>query len=147
MRSVFVDTNVLIYPLQEDDPKKAAIATAWIERLAEREALVVSPQIINEFVSVATRRYSFVPTALVLAKARDYSEFCRARLDANTVLAAMDVFLAHRTSWWDAVMLASAIDFGCDLVLTEDLQSGRDIEGMLILDPFTADINTVLRDI
>ncbi|WP_372425459.1 PIN domain-containing protein [Salinarimonas chemoclinalis] len=147
MKSVFVDTNVLIYPLQTDDPTKAAIATAWIERLAAREALVVSPQIIDEFVSVLTRRYSFLPLLDVLDKARDYSEFCRARMDADTTRAAIDLLLLHRFSWWDSVMLASALDFGCEIVLTEDLQNGRSVDGMLIVDPFAADIDTVLRDI
>ncbi|GGK21272.1 hypothetical protein [Salinarimonas ramus] len=59
----------------------------------------------------------------------------------------MDLLLLHRFSWWDSVMLASALDFGCEMVLTEDLQDGRSIDGMLIVDPFAADIDTVLRDI
>jgi predicted nucleic acid-binding protein len=54
--SWFVDTNVLIYAIDERFPDKKEKADLWLRELGRREAIVLSPQSLNEFYYVATRR-------------------------------------------------------------------------------------------
>jgi predicted nucleic acid-binding protein len=52
------------------------------------------------------------------------------------VLAAAERAQRDRLSFWDAMIVQAAIDAGCDVLLTEDLQHGRDHDGLVVRDPF-----------
>ena len=146
MKSVFVDTNVLIYMRDPTEPLKRDVATAWIERLVVRGLVVISPQVLNEFVSVSLKRFDDGSDELE-AKVHFLTTFCKAELTAKTTMRALDLRRGRMLSWWDAVLVASALDHGCELLLTEDLQDGFQIEGLRVVNPFKASIDAVLRDI
>lgn len=146
MKSVFVDTNVMIYMRDPSDPARREVATTWVERLASRGLIVVSPQVLNEFVSVSLKRFD-EPLDEIVTRVRFLSAFCTAELTSSTTVRALELRGGRMLSWWDALLVASALDYGCDVLLSEDLQDGWAIDGLRVLNPFTADINTVLRDI
>lgn len=146
MKSVFVDTNVLIYMRDPGEPAKREAARAWVERLAQRGSIVISPQVLNEFLSVSLRRFDET-TDEIVTRARFLAAFCKAETTARTALRALELREGRMVSWWDALLLASALEHGCEMLLSEDLHDGWTIEGLRVLNPFTADINTVLRDI
>jgi len=52
------------------------------------------------------------------------------------MLAALDIKAAHGLSYWDAAILAAARASGCRELLTEDMSHGREVEGVLIVNPF-----------
>jgi predicted nucleic acid-binding protein len=65
-------------------------------------------------------------------------------MTANEVRRALDLVEARRMSWWDALLLASAISAGCTHFLTEDAQGAPVIDGVMIVDPFVVAPESVL---
>ncbi len=127
----FLDTNVLVYAFSSDD--KAAVA----ERLLAG-GCTVSVQTLNEFVNVSRRKLS-----------RDWAEIeetvaivrrlCARVLPLDDATHAFALALASRSnlSFFDAVMLASAVQGGCSTFWSEDMEDGHRIEGTLtIRNPF-----------
>ncbi|MEQ1689622.1 MAG: hypothetical protein ABL874_13700, partial [Sphingopyxis sp.] len=70
--------------------------------------------------------------------------WCTAPMTAAEVARALDLVETRTMSWWDALILASAIGAGCTHLLTEDGQSAPVIEGVKIIDPFVVAPEAVL---
>jgi predicted nucleic acid-binding protein len=143
MRSVFVDTNVLIYARDPAFPTKARQAQTWLSALAAKDEAVLSPQIINEFVAVSLRRFR-VPLQEIHARACDLVSWCHASTDSATTLLAMRVQSEYRTSWWDALVVSSALGAGCRYILSEDMQPGMVFHDLTVVDPFASDPEAIL---
>lgn len=128
--SAFLDTNLLVYA-QSDDPK------GEIARQAILAGGTISVQVINEFTAVLRRKFR-----LEWDEITDAVADVRAALDpvrpvgVDTWAAAVALAGRHRFSFYDSLILASALEAGCDTLLTEDLQAGRRIEGLTIVNPF-----------
>jgi predicted nucleic acid-binding protein len=126
----FFDTNVLVYAQQSG--VKADRARAL---LAEGGAIGI--QVLNEFAAVATRKlgrsWPEVEAAI---------DDALALLDPPTPLtlsvheAARDLAGTHGFSFYDALIVAAAIEAGCDTLYSEDMQTGRKIGPLVIVDPF-----------
>jgi predicted nucleic acid-binding protein len=143
---LFFDTNLLIYAIDPANPEKRARAAALLRGAVETGRLVVSPQTLNECYRVLTIKHKLVSSDAGRAFLRELLPFCIAPLDAGTTQLAFVIEDRLRASWWDCVMLASALQAGCQLFLSEDLQGEREIEGMRIVSPFTRgfDLNILL---
>ena len=128
--SAFLDTNLLVYA-QSDDPK------GEIARQAILAGGTISVQVIDEFTAVLRRKFR-----LEWDEIADAVADVRAALDpvrpigVDTWAAAVALAREHRFGFYDSLILASALDAGCDTLLTEDLQAGRRIEGLTIVNPF-----------
>jgi predicted nucleic acid-binding protein len=90
--------------------------------------------VLNEIASVATRRSSKFADPFFRIDA--FAEFGSSSLTFELSIAARRLHSALRYSWWDCLLLASAINLGCTHFLSEDLQDGQTIEGLTIVDPF-----------
>jgi predicted nucleic acid-binding protein len=136
---LFADTNILIYPLDPNEPEKRARAAAILRVCTEHASLVTSLQTLNECYRVLVERRRIIPTA----DARDYISglawSCTAPLDLETMLKAWEISDSRSYGWWDCVMLASAIQASSTVFLTEDLDDGDLINGMRILNPFSSE--------
>lgn len=131
MSADFVDTNVLVYYAERDEAKYRRAN----QILSSRP--VASVQVLNEFVSVARRRFSLGWPVI-----RESVEVFRSFLDVRAVTVevhetAMDLAEHHRFSIYDATIVASALEAGCTTLWTEDMQHGQLIAGRLrIVNPF-----------
>lgn len=127
----FLDTNVLVYAFSTDP--RAEIAEALLAK-----GCTVSVQGLNEFANVARRKLGMswheVGDALSVIRA-----LCPriVPIDVATHDLAISLATRHSFSIFDAMMLASACNAGCDTIWTEDMQDGQLIEGRLqIRNPF-----------
>ena len=128
--TAFLDTNVLIYAQSADAKADAA-----------RDAIfaggVISVQVLNEFAAVLRRKLRRDSPAIAAAVAD-----LRASLDpvrpigVETHEAALALARDHGFGFYDALIVASAMEAGCDRLLTEDLQSGRRIGRLVVVNPF-----------
>jgi predicted nucleic acid-binding protein len=136
MKSYFLDTNVLIYLLDSAEPEKQRSATEWVAALSALEAAIVSPQTVLEFCHVVRRKFARLPRGPVESYLDVMRPWCLA--PANFDVYHRGLALHFETGYQvpDCTMLASALAAGCEIFLTEDLQSGREIDGMLIVNPF-----------
>ena len=127
----FLDTNVLVYAVLSDDPR---CPTAE-RRLAAGGA--ISVQVLNEFANVARGKLKWpwldIEATLTLVRSRTG----RVRdISVLTHEAALAIARDHRLSFYDALIVASAIEAGCDVLYSEDMQHGRTIGGLAIVNPF-----------
>jgi len=134
---VFVDTNVLIYAHDLDAGLKHDRAVAILSDLWENENGIVSVQVLQEFYVNVTRKISDPLTpALARGVIRNYLAWQIAPNDPSTVLSASEIAERNHISFWDALIVASASNAGADRILSEDLNHGRIIEGVVIENPF-----------
>ena len=132
----FFDTNILLYLMSEDETK----ADRAEQCLAQGG--VISVQVLNEFTSVASRKLK-----LSYPDIRDFLTTIRAMIPVESLsLATHDAALAlaerYGFSFYDALIVSSALRAGCDLLYTEDLQDGQVIEQrLLVSNPFAASIS------
>lgn len=131
----FVDTNVLVYAHDVDEPAKRKRA---IELLTTPPApLVISAQVLGEFYVTVTRKLA---RPLSPEAASDAVEALRivpaVPLDAELARAAIRTSRVAQISYWDALIVESAAAAGCDVLLTEDLAAGTTIGPVRIENPF-----------
>ena len=128
----FLDTNVLIYALAKGDPRNKQAE----ELLAAGG--VLSVQILNEFVSVA-RRKILMSWSEVVEGLGAIRVLCSAPLPLTdeTHEAAIKTAERHGYGIYDALVVATALEAGCETLYSEDLQDGQVINGQLtIRNPF-----------
>lgn len=135
MRS-FVDTNVLVYAVDEADERRRTIARDVLAAGSDG-GLVVSTQVLSEFL-VAVRRLA-VPVdgarALEIFRSVTASDEVHVPSVAD-VVAAGERVLRDRLHHYDALIVESALSSGCHVLLTEDLQDGRSFDRLVVRDPF-----------
>jgi predicted nucleic acid-binding protein len=142
---LFVDTNILIYALDPSEPAKRQVSADLLRETIKTRTLTLSPQSLNETYRVLTQRRKLMPVEQARGYIRTLAPWAVAPLDATTTERAFAVQDEVGTSWWDSLMLASALQAGCRLFASEDLQDGREIDGLRIANPFTDAFARVLR--
>lgn len=135
---VFLDTNIALYVIDKRTPEKMLLAREWIGRLLDLQSLIVSPQVLNEMYWIGRQKFPQVPHAELRRFIGDFMPNCLAPLDATTTRAAFAIEDRYRLSWWDCLIVASALGARCHLLLTEDMQHGMIIQTLTILNPFRA---------
>jgi len=128
----FLDTNVLIYAVAENEPRSARAE----ELLATGG--VVSVQILNEFAAVA-RRKLLMPWAEVGEAVDAFLVLCPSPISITLEIHTAARAIAEKLGCniYDALVVAAALDAGCDILYSEDFQGGQKIEGQLtIRNPF-----------
>ena len=131
--TAFFDTNVLVYAQGSD-------AKGDIARQALMDGGVISVQVLNEFANVLRRKFrlDWKNVAAAVSDVRELFESIRP-LDIEAHEAALALAKAHGFSFYDSLIVASALQAGCESLLTEDLQAGRQINGLVIVNPFAPD--------
>lgn len=132
----FVDTNVLLYSHDRKNIEKAGKAQLWLKELARRERAIINLQVLNEFIAVLLRRKWFETPEQVFSISAGFAELGNSPLTPREVDEACRLHLRYRHSWWDCLLLASAIELGCTHFLSEDLQDGQQIDTLTIVNPF-----------
>lgn len=126
----FFDTNVLVYTATSDARKQQASDCL-------RRGGVVSVQVLNEFANVARRKlrhdWPQIDRALRLFRA---SVDDMLPLTVDTHSSAVTLARDHNLNFYDALIIASAIDAGCDTLFSEDLQHDRRFGSLAIVNPF-----------
>ena len=135
---VFVDTNVLIYAIDAADPRKQAAAHRWLDELWRSRRGRLSFQVLHEFYVKVTQKF---PPAREEARseARDLLAWRPVAIDDEIMEEAWKVQDRYQFSFWDALIVAAAKSTACRFLLTEDLQAGQELDGLLVLNPFQTD--------
>jgi predicted nucleic acid-binding protein len=131
----FFDTNVLVYSDDHDAPEKQSLALDLIRRHRRAGSGVVSTQVLQEYFVTATRKLS-VPAEIARRKVQLFARMNLVAVGLEDILAATDLHRLHQISFWDALLVRTAIRSGCTVLLTEDLQNGRRFDGVEIVNPF-----------
>jgi predicted nucleic acid-binding protein len=132
----FLDTNVLVYVFDHDEPKKAQHAKDLLER-AKPEELALSAQVLGEFYVTVTRKLKRPLDESLAAQAIEWLSLLQVvALDSSLVKEATEISRSSQLSYWDGLIVASAAAGGCQRLLTEDLNDGQVIGGVRVENPF-----------
>lgn len=130
---VFLDSNVLIYLYSEDEAEKAARALQCAQELDAW----ISTQVLNEVSNVLRRKQKLDYSAILSVIHELQSNFQVSTVTIQTIEQALLLGERYRYSYFDSLMLASALEQGCTVLYSEDMQHGQIIDGLLrIVDPF-----------
>jgi len=127
----FLDSNVVIYAYSQDAAKKHAALVLLAG------APTISTQVLNETINVL-RRKNLMADGLIPTAINDLVVRCQVTLvDVETIRSALDVMARYQLSYFDALMVATAIEAGCTTLYSEDMQDGQVLNGALtIKNPF-----------
>jgi len=136
--AVFVDTNVLLYSRDPDQPAKQRLAAAWLERLWREGNARTSMQVLSEYYVNVTRklRPGLSPDA-AWDDVKMFLAWNPLPVDRAVLEAAHDIERRYRLHWWDCQVVAAARIQGCPILLSEDLQDGATYGGVTVRSPFT----------
>ncbi len=131
--SCFIDTNILVYAYSETEPEKKHIA---VQLLTDR-SVCMSTQVVNEFVWIMSSKYR-VDMKLLSDVAKNLFLLYRMDVvDDRTIAAAIEVAMRYRLSYWDSLIVSSAIKLNCPILYSEDLQHEQVLEkSITIANPF-----------
>jgi predicted nucleic acid-binding protein len=131
----FFDTNVLVYADDKAAPAKQRRALDLVAEHRRAGTGVVSLQVLQEYFVTITRKLRVDPR-VGRRKVELLAEFDVAAPAVADILAAIDLHRLHGFSFWDALVLRTAKQAGCTVLLSEDLQETREVEGMQVVNPF-----------
>jgi predicted nucleic acid-binding protein len=131
---VTFDSNVLIYALSRGDPRHSAAASLLAR--ATRGDCVQTLQSLAECFRIITTKLRFDPGQVRCEIDGFRTAFPVCTADDGDLDQAMRAVEDHSLSFWDALLWATARRAGCRVLLSEDFQDGRDLGGVLFVNPF-----------
>ena len=134
MRVTF-DSNILVYAVDTEAGAKRSTALDLIARAADADCVFIL-QSLAEFFFVATRK-----AGLHVAEGADFVNEWREifpvrAADEGALAMALEAVGDHQLSFWDAMLWATAKQANCQLLVSEDFQDGRTLEGVTFVNPF-----------
>lgn len=147
MTRVALDSNILVYAELEPETAKGRRAADII--LAAARDGVIPVQVLEEFLRVIQRRAPSVFAGAVEQTKIYQDAFITPATTEDVLNLAVTFALAHQLPLWGAIICAAAARAGAKVLLTEDLQDGRSLDGLRLLNPFVQsnndDVEQVLR--
>lgn len=121
MARVFLDTNVLVYAYASADMEKSSIA----HRAIREHKCLISPQVINEFCAVCLRK-RYIDSQQIMAAIEQISFSCTLfSTEILTTQHAVEIHDRYGFHFYDANIVAAAVECGCQLLFAEDLSDGQ----------------------
>lgn len=131
----FIDTNVLVYAEASDAPDKQQAALALLKQLYESGTGVLSTQVLQEYCNIAIKKLK-LPIAHIRAQIDMYEQFQVVQVTPAIIRDALDLNQTRSVAFYDAIIIACAQTAGCNLLFSEDLNTGEVIAGVRLQNPF-----------
>ncbi len=132
---VFVDTNVLIYAREADNRLKQQKALLWMNHLWAGGNGRISFQVLQEYFAQLVRKKPELRDQ-TRADIRDLLAWHPISIDASLLERAWKIQDRYRIAFWDSLIVAAAKTASCQWLLTEDLQDGQNLDGIVVINPF-----------
>jgi predicted nucleic acid-binding protein len=136
----FFDTNVLVYLFDAKTPRKQATAQSLWGRACREAAPVLSTQVLQEFFVTVTKAVKLgLPIPVARETILGFSDVADVVIVSVPIIdAATRRVETSGLSFWDSLIIESAIDCGARRLWTEDLQDGQSFGDLLVVNPFTS---------
>lgn len=134
----FLDTNIFAYTFDRTSAAKSRLAAQLIRDAVTTRKGIVSYQVVQEFFNLALRRFA---QPMTVPEAEQYlSTVFRPLLAVHSspslMAEALHLTGRYRLSWYDALIVAAAMEGGCSTLYSEDLQDGQKFGELRIENPF-----------
>ena len=134
----FLDTNIFVYTFDLEAPAKAKRAEDLIAEALASGAGMISYQVAQEFVAAARKPFQ---TPMSFEQIERYwlttlRPLLLVHSSPGLFIRALDLARRDQLSWYDALIVAAALQGGCKVLYSEDLQHGRRFGDLVVQDPF-----------
>jgi len=135
VHKVFLDTNVLAYACDADQPAKRDKARDLLKKVSRDMPPCVSTQVMQEFFVTVTRKMGVEP---LQAKRiiHSFRHMETVLIDRDDINRAIDGSVVWQVSFWDALILTSARKARCAVLYSEDLSEGQTYDTVRVINPF-----------
>ena len=135
-----VDTNILLYAVDEDEPTKRRLARAFLRQLGHTDEPLLMWQVLGEFLA-GLRRWEH-QRGYDPRRTRRYFQLISTRMRIeypNLAVAERSFEFRDRysLSHWDSLLLAACAIAGVDTLYSEDMDDGMTYETVKVANPFT----------
>lgn len=138
----FVDTNILVYARDTSNPAKQARAQEILHILWNRRTGRLSTQVLQEYYVTVTRKLNpGLSREEAREDVRDLQEWNSRPVSEGVLESAWEIEDRWKLSWWDSLIVASAMECGTGILISEDLQNGLVIHSLQVRDPFAEDFD------
>ncbi|MDA8139203.1 MAG: PIN domain-containing protein [Desulfobacteraceae bacterium] len=134
MSKVFIDTNILVYSLDQSNSEKRDRCRNLIREVITEKRGVISTQVVQEFYVVATNKLGAEPL-LIKDIITSLDRLETVIITPAIIKEAIDCAIINRLSFWDSLIIAAAESAKCDILWTEDLKDGQIVRGVRIVNP------------
>jgi predicted nucleic acid-binding protein len=132
---VFIDTNIIIYSYSKDEPSKRTTALELLGRYDERA--IISKQVINELANILSKKFKLCSSEIESVLLELDTEFNIVDFDLSTQIKAIKLKDSYNLQFYDALIIATALENRCAIVYSEDMQDGLIVdEKIKIINPF-----------
>lgn len=133
----FLDTNILVYSL-ESTSKKQSISQSLILSSISSSKGVISTQVVQEFLNLATGKFAEKTSP---DNTREFMQkilipLCQVYTDFDLFSLTLEIQNETRYAFYDSLILAAALQGGCNVLYSEDMQSGQKVRGLEIINPY-----------
>ena len=128
----FVDSNIWLYAFMDSSSEKRNRAL----QVLEAAGVTLSTQVINEVCCNLLRKASYTEAEIRQTIGNFQARNPILQVTANVIRQASVLRESYRFSYWDSLIIATAIDANCTIVYSEDMQNGLRIGNLIILNPF-----------
>lgn len=139
---VFIDTNILVYAYDITAKEKHETAAGIIAGLWETGKGIISTQVLQEFYVTMVQK---IPNPIDDDEAagiiRDLLSWKLVLNDGFTIFETISIQKRYQLSFWDSLIIESAISGGANMLLTEDLSHQQTIENLTIKNPFFDEVH------
>ena len=129
---VFVDTNIFVYAHVSDDTNKHKMAYELLRRNLIKTPVIISTQILSEFYSAMIKYKraddeirAFITEIIKCVNVMSVS--------LPTIELCIKLKMKYNYSYWDSLVLSSALENGCEVLYSEDMQHGQIIENFVTI--------------
>lgn len=135
MSKIFIDTNILVYSLDQFDPIKQETCRSLLKTLTGSLQGVISTQVMQEFYVTTVKKLGADPL-LIKDILHAYGRFETVIITPDIIKEAIDCSIINRLSFWDSLIVVAAESAQCESLWTEDLNEGQVIRGVQVKNPF-----------
>lgn len=132
---VILDTNIFVYSVSaaEEDQEKRRIA----RKLLSDEEFSLSLQVVQEFINTCLNKARLGQSREAIAQTVELLlAYPCLRPSSDLILDSFVIQGRYQISYWDAAIIAAAMELGCTKIYTEDLNHGQSYESVLVINPF-----------
>ncbi len=134
---IFIDTNILVYLFDADSAEKQKRSREIIADEDTISRIVISTQVLQEFYVAVTRKLAVPLDATHAERAvTDLSSLPVVQVDVSMILSAIKTSRNVKLSFWDSLIIESAISAGAKSLYSEDLQDGQKIGELQVINPY-----------
>ncbi len=132
----FVDSNIWLYSFIETDIQKSSVARFLVRQDGQDENITLSTQVINEVCVNLIKKANFSENKIRELIISFYNKYNIVEINQEILANASSIREKHRFSFWDSLILASALYSGCAILYSEDMQDSFITDSTKIVNPF-----------